>query len=161
MFTENLRLILRQNGPPACTYICTTFPQNAAHAICHHDQCTNTSLPCQSSIKIVPIHLPAHDHHPDQKDRGHDLERERRLPHVADRHLRQIRQRLHRHPGIMREIVAIGVDVGGRAVQLDRGLDQAGQPEYEEDEGADEDEARDEESARREEEEYQPEEEGE
>lgn len=91
-----------------------------------------------SSIKIVLIDLIRHDHHPEQKHRPDDIEREHRLPVLADA--------LRLQPGERRlavgEAAAGPVEVAvvihgtGGPVELDGGFDEAGQEEDEEDEGA-------------------------
>lgn len=93
------------------------------------------------SLEIIPIHLPRHHHHPQQEDRPHDQKRKRRLPvHTQPVRLQPRQRRLARPRGWP---VGIAVAVHGPlgAVELDRGLDEAGQPQHEEDEGAEHDDA--------------------
>ena len=96
------------------------------------------------SIKNILLHLPRHDHHPDQKHRPHDPKTKHRLPIIANPQRLQVRERglplALLVPGRRSVDVAVGVDGARGPVELDGGLDQAGEVEHEEDEAAEDDE---------------------
>ena len=95
----------------------------------------------KKSLEIIPIDLPRHDHHPEQKHRSHDQQREHGLPIITYALRLQPRQR-GRARAVTRCVrVAVAVHTALGAVQLYRGLDQAGEPKDEEDEGAEDDDA--------------------
>lgn len=89
-----------------------------------------------SSIVLVPVDLIRHHHHPEQKHRAHDLERERGLPRLADAVGLQPGQGRFALARAGPDQVAVAADALLGAVEQDRRLDQAGEPEHEEDEGA-------------------------
>ena len=95
------------------------------------------------SLKIVLIDLIRHHHHPQQEHRPHDVERKRRLPVLTDPLRLQPRQRrLPVRQARARPVeVAVAVDGALGPVELDGRLDQAGEEEHEEDEGAEDDDA--------------------
>ena len=97
------------------------------------------------SSRIIILHLPTEYHHPQKQHRQYDTPRKARLPTAADVTLRQPRQRLNADAVellVLHEVVAVAVDVAV-AVELDRGFDECGHPQDEEDETAQEDYARD------------------
>jgi len=105
----------------------------------------------QSIIRVIILHLPRQYHHPEEQHRRNDLPSKGRLPTTTNVILRQPCQSLHRDARVLLVIdvvVAVGVDVTLRAVELNRRLDQTCQPENEEDEGPDQDTAGDEHAAR-------------
>lgn len=95
------------------------------------------------SIEIILIDLPRHHHHPQQKHRPDDVERKRRLPVITYALGLLVRQgRLAVRQARARAVeVAVAIDGALGAVELDGGLDEAGQEEDEEDEGAEDDDA--------------------
>ena len=95
----------------------------------------------KKSIEIIPIDLPRHHHHPQQKHRSHDQQRERRLPIVAYALRFQPRQR-RRARAVARSVgVTVAVHTALRPVQLYGSLNQARKPKHEEDKGAEHDDA--------------------
>lgn len=97
-----------------------------------------------SSSSRIP-HPPPRNHtsnnnHPHQKHRPHNPKREHGQPTLTRRVLLQPGQRLHVHPGIFSVIdvqIAVTVDIPRGPEELDRGFDEAGEIEDEEDEGGD------------------------
>ena len=74
------------------------------------------------------MHLPTQYTHPEEEHTSDDLERERRLPAIADVVLRQPRQRLDADAFVhlVRDVeLAVAVDVAG-AVELNGGFDEGG-----------------------------------
>ena len=99
--------------------------------------------PLFRSIKIILINLVRHHHHPQQEDRPDDIKRKRGLPVIADALRLQPRERrLPVGQARARAVeVAVAVDGARGSVELDGGLDEAGQEEDEEDEGAEDNDA--------------------
>ena len=110
----------------------------------HHITSHCPLSPPSNLIIFILINLPRHHHHPQQKHRAHQIQRERRLPIIADPLRLQIRQRrlsLPVHVSAARFVeVAVEIHAARGAVELDGGFDQPGQEEDEEDEGAEHDE---------------------
>lgn len=100
---------------------------------------SNRSTP--PSFKIIIVNLIGHHHHPQQKHAPDQIHGERGLPIITNPLRRHIRERglpvLQAAGGAVH--VAVHVDAALGPVELDRGLDQAGQEEDEEDEGAEHD----------------------
>ena len=87
-------------------------------------------------IIFISIDLPGHDHHPEQKHGAYDLKRESRFPLLADAVRLKPGQGSLALAGRAAIQVAITADALLGPIQEDRGLDQAGEPEHEEDEGS-------------------------
>lgn len=113
--------------------------------------CSNHQSSHTQSLKFIPINLPTHDHHPQQKHTTHNIHRKDRLPIITQPQSLQIRQRRlslprRRTPIIpattrLRISIAIAVDAVLGTVELDGGFYQAGEVEDEEDEGDEQDDA--------------------
>ena len=90
------------------------------------------------SIKIILIDLIRHNHHPQQKHRPHNIKRKHGLPVLT--YPPRLHPRQRRLPVCEPEVrlvqIAVAVDGACGAVELDGGLDEAGEEEDEEDEGA-------------------------
>lgn len=87
-------------------------------------------------IVLVPIDLIGHDHHPEIKDGADNLKGKGRLPRLADAVGLQPGQRRFALARAGPDQVAVAADALLGAVQQNRRLDQAGEPEHEQDEGA-------------------------
>ena len=117
------------------------FPSSKLHANASGSYVIVSSpTPFPVSLKIIPINLIAHNHHPQQKHTPNNIKRKHRFPITTDALRLQIRQRRLplpvRVPGAGGIDVAVGVYGAGGAVKLDGCFDEAGEDEDEEDEGA-------------------------
>lgn len=93
----------------------------------------NFPPPNLTSIILIPINLIRHNHHPEQKHGAHDLEREGGFPRLADTVGLEPGQGILALAGAGADEVAVAADAVPGAVQLDRGLDEARQPQHEQD----------------------------
>ena len=116
---------------------CTVFP------LCNHrpDYVISPLFATSSLVAILSLrHHPRQHNHINQKHRPHNPKGKHRLPTLANTPLLQPRQGIDTE--IFRRLVedeglALGIYVTGGSKELDRGFDQAGEVEDEEDEGAD------------------------
>lgn len=94
------------------------------------------------SLKIIPVDLIRHNHHPQQEYRAHNLKRKRGPPIRAEPLVRQPRGRLLavNHLDVWSG-AAVAVDGARGTVELDGGFDEPREEEDEEDEGAEDDDA--------------------
>ena len=118
----------------------------------HHTLCGHFQTPCYALIilllnrysppllKIIPINLIRHNHHPQQKNTPNNIKRKHRFPIITYPLRLQIRQRRLPLPACIS--CAGGVDIAvavygsGGAVELDGCFDEAGEEEDEEDKRA-------------------------
>lgn len=89
--------------------------------------CPNPSKTHYLSVKIIPVDLIRHHHHPQQKDGPHNLKGERRPEIRADAQIGQPHRRLQTVNRLgVGSAPAIAVDGARGAVELDGGFDEAG-----------------------------------
>lgn len=85
---------------------------------------------------LIPIDLIRHHHHPEQKYCSHNFKRKRSLPRLADTVRLQPGQCSFALTRAGADQVAVAADTLLRTVEQNRRLDQTGEPQHEQDEGA-------------------------
>ena len=93
-----------------------------------------------ASIKIIPLDLPRHNHHPEEQDGADEQEGKAGFPALADIVLLEPGEGVDGLAGedLAGDVAdAVVVDGALGAPEDDGGFDEAGEPEDEEDEGAD------------------------